>query len=85
MHKVCLFFNLAMQLILSFFFFYFFLLLQRNARAGENFDPVFTNAKITLTPADSCILDTTNGNEFAGFTFVNPFYVPLQSKETTED
>lgn len=77
MHKAFLVLILAMQLILLFSF----LLLQKNARAGENFDPVFTNAKITLTPADSCILDTMSGNEFGGFTFVNPFYVPLQSKE----
>lgn len=63
---------------------FFLSLLQRNARAGENFDPVFTNAKITLTPADSSVLDNVSGNEFAGFSFVNPFYVPLQSKETTE-
>ncbi|GFY68978.1 protein kinase C, brain isozyme [Trichonephila inaurata madagascariensis] len=53
----------------------------KNPRAGENFDPVFTNAKITLTPADSSILDSLSGNEFAGFTFVNPFYVPVQSTD----
>ncbi|GFU05377.1 protein kinase C, brain isozyme [Nephila pilipes] len=53
----------------------------KNPRAGENFDPVFTNAKITLTPADSSVLDNLSGNEFAGFTFVNPFYVPVQSRD----
>ncbi|RWS13876.1 protein kinase C-like protein [Dinothrombium tinctorium] len=46
----------------------------KNPKAGENFDPIFTNAKTTLTPADSSIINNMTGNEFEGFTFVNPFF-----------
>lgn len=43
----------------------------KNPRAGENFDPVFTNAKTTLTPPDLSIISNMRGDEFKGFSFVN--------------
>lgn len=46
----------------------------RNPRLAENFDPMFTNAKTALTPADQTIIQNMNGNEFDGFSFVNPDY-----------
>ncbi|RWS28720.1 protein kinase C-like protein [Leptotrombidium deliense] len=46
----------------------------KNPKAGENFDPIFTNAKTTLTPADPSIINNMSGNEFDGFTFVNPYF-----------
>ena len=54
---------------------------QKNPRLGENFDPVFTRAKVELTPADRnalLILGQLNGKEFADFEYVNPdFHVIL--------
>lgn len=48
-----------------------------NERLGENFDPSFTNAKLTMTPSDQSVIANLNGNEFDGFSFVNPaFQVP---------
>lgn len=49
----------------------------RNPRAAENFDPIFTNAKPTLTPSDPSIINIMSGNEFEGFTFVNPEFTPI--------
>ncbi|XP_064478191.1 protein kinase C, brain isozyme-like isoform X1 [Ornithodoros turicata] len=46
----------------------------RNPRAGENFDPVFTNATTALTPADKLVMRELCGDEFQGFTFCNPFF-----------
>lgn len=43
-------------------------------RLGENFDTLFTNAEPTLTPSDPSIINNLSGNEFQGFTYVNPFF-----------
>lgn len=45
-----------------------------NERLGENFDPSFTNAKLTMTPSDHSVIANLNGNEFEGFSFVNPAF-----------
>ena len=45
-----------------------------NERLGENFDPSFTNAKLTMTPSDQSVIANLNGNEFEGFSFVNPVF-----------
>ncbi|XP_076330586.1 protein kinase C, brain isozyme-like [Tachypleus tridentatus] len=47
-------------------------------KAGENFDPTFTNAKVTLTPADPVVINNLTGSEFEGFTFVNPYFSKCQ-------
>jgi len=46
----------------------------KNPRAGENFDPVFTNAEPTLTPSDPSIIENMTGNEFDGFSYFNQFF-----------
>lgn len=46
----------------------------KNPRAGENFDKMFTQAKITLTPPDQSIISNMIGNEFDGFSYVNPLF-----------
>lgn len=46
----------------------------RNPRSAENFDPAFTNAKINLTPSDVTIINNLRGDEFQGFTYVNPAF-----------
>nr|CFW94230.1 Eka-inaC1 protein [Euperipatoides kanangrensis] len=46
----------------------------KNPRLAENFDPAFTNAKTDLTPADKLIIMNMTGDEFADFTYTNPFY-----------
>ncbi|XP_076332934.1 protein kinase C alpha type-like isoform X2 [Tachypleus tridentatus] len=51
---------------------------QKNPKAGENFDPTFTNAKVTLTPADPVVINNLTGSEFEGFTFVNPYFSKCQ-------
>ncbi|XP_074598429.1 calcium-dependent protein kinase C-like [Brevipalpus obovatus] len=43
----------------------------KNPRAAENFDPIFTNAKPTLTPSDPSIISILAGNEFENFSFIN--------------
>lgn len=43
----------------------------KNPKAAENFDPIFTNSKITLTPPDLSIIKNMRGDEFRGFSFVN--------------
>lgn len=45
-----------------------------NERLGENFDPSFTNAKLTMTPSDHSVIGNLNGNEFDGFSYVNPAF-----------
>ncbi|XP_076330580.1 protein kinase C, brain isozyme-like [Tachypleus tridentatus] len=50
----------------------------KNPKAGENFDPTFTNAKVTLTPADPVVINNLTGSEFEGFTFVNPYFSKCQ-------
>lgn len=43
----------------------------KNPRKPENFDPYFTKNACTLTPTDKFIISNI-GDEFGGFTFVNP-------------
>ncbi|KAI1301654.1 Protein kinase C, brain isozyme [Halotydeus destructor] len=46
----------------------------RSPRSADNFDPVFTNAKIQLTPTDVGIIKNMRGDEFKGFSFINADY-----------
>ncbi|XP_054160383.1 calcium-dependent protein kinase C-like isoform X2 [Oppia nitens] len=46
----------------------------KDPRNGENFDSVFTTAQTTLTPCDHTIINNLTGNEFQGFSYVNPFF-----------
>ncbi len=49
--------------------------LQGNPRKAENFDKMFTKVPLRLTPVDDAILQmNARGDEFDGFTFVNPFF-----------
>jgi len=51
---------------------------------GENFDPIFTRGKTDLTPPDAnsrLILENMNGDEFKGFSYVNPYYTPFKSED----
>lgn len=53
---------------------------QKNPRMAENFDPIFTRAKVELTPPDRnaiMILKHMNPAEFAEFDWVNPHYEPI--------
>lgn len=47
---------------------------KKNSAAAENFDPVFTNSRVTVTPADESIMKNLRGDEFRHFTFVNPSF-----------
>lgn len=49
----------------------------KNPKAAENFDPIFTNAKIDLTPPDLSIIKNMRGDEFRGFSFVNAQFVEV--------
>ena len=49
----------------------------KNPRSAENFDPAFTNAKINLTPSDVTIINNLRGDEFQGFTYVNPTFASI--------
>ncbi|KZS19784.1 Camp-dependent protein kinase catalytic subunit [Daphnia magna] len=47
---------------------------------AENFDPIFTRAKVELTPPDRnalMILKHLNPGDFAEFDWVNPYYEPI--------
>ena len=47
---------------------------------AENFDPIFTRAKVELTPPDRnaiMILKHMNPADFAEFDWVNPHYEPI--------
>jgi hypothetical protein len=58
--------------------------LQKNPRLGENFDPIFTRGRTTLTPPDKnsqMILSNLTGDEFRSFSFCNPFYEPFKPEE----
>lgn len=47
---------------------------------AENFDPIFTRAKVGLTPLDRnalMILQHMNTADFAEFDWVNPDYQPV--------
>lgn len=43
-------------------------------RLGENFDPSFTNARLTMTPTEDSVIKN-NQNEFDGFSYVNPSFM----------
>lgn len=43
-------------------------------RLGENFDPNFTNARLTMTPSDESVIANLN-DEFDGFSYVNPLFM----------
>lgn len=45
-----------------------------NERSTENFDRHFTSIPLELTPPDLSVLSNLRGNEFAGFSFVNPVF-----------
>ncbi|XP_071797275.1 protein kinase C-like isoform X2 [Asterias amurensis] len=46
----------------------------KSSRAAENFDPYFTNNPVTLTPTDQMIIRALNEDDFAGFSYVNPYF-----------
>lgn len=53
---------------------------QKNPRMAENFDPIFTRAKVELTPPDRStlmILKNMNAADFAEFDWVNPEFRPI--------
>ena len=56
----------------------------KNPRSAENFDPAFTNAKISLTPSDETIINNLRGDEFQGFTYVNPTFASTVFAESEE-
>lgn len=41
----------------------------------ENFDPVFTSAHFSLTPADPSIMKNLRGDEFRHFTYLNSSFL----------
>ncbi|KAJ1345644.1 protein kinase C [Parelaphostrongylus tenuis] len=45
----------------------------RNATSTENFDPMFLNLPVKLTPPDWLVLDNAR-DEFCGFSYVNPYF-----------
>lgn len=60
---------------------------QSNPRLGENFDPVFRNARLEFSPADKKIMEHLDPDAFHNFTYTNTFYEPLESDRvfTNED
>jgi classical protein kinase C len=50
----------------------------RDPRRAENFDKMFTRAPVKLTPIDDAVLYmNARGDEFMGFSFVNPYYATV--------
>lgn len=49
---------------------------QSNPRLGENFDPVFRNARLEFSPTDKKIMEHLDPDAFHSFTYTNPFYQP---------
>ncbi|XP_014664119.1 PREDICTED: protein kinase C, brain isozyme-like [Priapulus caudatus] len=50
----------------------------KNPRSAENFDPIFTRAKLDLTPPDAVVIKNIPEDEFDGFTCVNAYYCPVR-------
>ena len=49
--------------------------IQTNPRKAENFDKMFTKVPLNLTPVESNVmLMNARGDEFQGFSFVNPYF-----------
>ena len=56
---------------------------QGNPRKAENFDKMFTKVPLRLTPVDDAILQmNARGDEFDGFTFVNPYFETVDDGDT---
>lgn len=53
---------------------------QSNPRLGENFDPVFRNARLEFSPTDKKIMEHLDPDAFHSFTYTNPFYLPACSE-----
>lgn len=43
-------------------------------RLVENFDTTFTEAGLTISPSDKSVIADLTGNEFEGFSYVNPHF-----------
>lgn len=57
---------------------------QKNPRAAENFDPIFTRGKTDLTPPDKnsqLILSNLTGDEFRGFSWANRDFHQIRSED----
>ncbi|KAE9414109.1 hypothetical protein Angca_003737, partial [Angiostrongylus cantonensis] len=50
----------------------------KNATSTENFDPVFLNLPVKLTPADWLVLDNAK-DDFCNFSYVNPYFPSLHN------
>ena len=47
----------------------------KESASAENFDPVFTSSRVSLTPADASIMKNLRGDEFRHFTYFNPSFL----------
>lgn len=54
-----------------------------NPRKAENFDKMFTAAKLKNTPTDSVVIMNIDENAFREFTYVNPFFTDFAHTENT--
>lgn len=53
---------------------------QKNPRMAENFDPIFTRARVELTPSDRnalMVLKNVGSEDFKEFDYVNPDFMPI--------
>lgn len=57
---------------------------QKTKRDVNNFDSDFTKEEPVLTPVNVEVLRTINQEEFAGFSFVNPDFIPSKFYSTEE-
>lgn len=52
-----------------------------NPRSGENFDPVFRNAKMDFTPMDKNVLEQMDPEAFHHFSYANKGYHPVLDED----
>ncbi|RUS74089.1 hypothetical protein EGW08_018152, partial [Elysia chlorotica] len=52
-----------------------------NRRKAENFDRAFTKSTMKLTPTDKLVIMNMDPNMFRGFSFTNPFFLPIEEEK----
>lgn len=56
------------------------ILVKSDRRKAENFDKLFTKIPMKMTPTDQLVITNIDDRVFRGFSFTNPFYMPLDKE-----